>query len=125
MPDNLTPQRIRDGLNEIMNALWKRDEHDSLVLTVTDLNNQPVKAYLTARQWYCDRGHFMFQIDGDLNIDEQDGFPRYFFSEPEADDHVRTFLAWRMWKKRRYPSNLTLDKRPVQARITIIDMDPK
>ena len=69
-------------------------------LKVHDKDGREVVCYLTKRPPYCDRGHWMFQIDGHLNIDFADSFPRYFFTLKEADWHVRTFLKWRLWNVR-------------------------
>lgn len=112
-------ERVIEGLHEIFNSQWKRSDDPShhLTLTVHDTQGRPVIAYLTQRPAYCDRGHMMFQINSHLEIDQADSFPRYFFSQREADDHVRTFLAWRIWKQRRFPHKLNLDTNPPQPDI--------
>jgi hypothetical protein len=54
-----------------------------------------VHAWLALRPVYCDRGQIQLGIDGPLNLDAADSFPRFFFSFKEADEHTRTFLKWR------------------------------
>jgi hypothetical protein len=95
--------RREDGLRQIDGAKWERDEYNCLTLRVTTNDNWPVQARLTMRPPYCDRGHIQLNIDGPLDIDGADSFPRYFFSLPEADAHARNFLKWRLWKQRTVP----------------------
>lgn len=83
-------------LTMIDQAEWLVDDTGTLNLYVSDLENRPVHCWLTERNYYCDRGHIQLMVDGHLDIDEADSFPRYFFSFEEADKHVRTFLKWRI-----------------------------
>ena len=89
----------RDGVEEINKAEWVERE-GFWYLNVFDQNGLPVECYLERRPPYCDRGHFYLKIDGRLNLDDQDGFPRYFFRFEEACRHARDFLKWRIWKVR-------------------------
>lgn len=90
------------GLEQIETAQWQRLETGELKLSVTCSRGLQCDCYLSLRPAYCDRGHIMLQIDGFLSLDDQDRFPRYFFSFEEANEHVRTFLKWRLWKHRTY-----------------------
>jgi hypothetical protein len=44
--------------------------------------------------------------DGPIDLDPADGFPRFFFSSREVDEHTRTFLKWRHWNERTFPHAL-------------------
>lgn len=55
---------------------------------------------LSARPHYCDRGRFLAQLFlsfarsqqfGDLHVDHQDGWPRYYFDQARAQAEV---VAW-------------------------------
>ena len=85
------------GIDEIDSTRWFFRE-GYLQLTVKDQRGDAVHCYLERRPSYCDRGHFYVKIDGRLDLDDYDGFPRYFFTAVEADHHVRSFLKWRIWK---------------------------
>ena len=84
----------------IENTQWEDRGKDGFYMSVLDADGHPVRLYIGHRPVHCDRGHLMLIVDGRLNLDPQDGFPRYFFSFNEADKHARAFLAWRIWKKR-------------------------
>lgn len=96
--------------HEIDNAKWEWvgeypiEKH--LRLTVHDREGRPVKCYMSLRQPYCDRGHIQLHIDGPIYLDGADGFPRFFFSRKECDEHTRLFLKWRLWKIRLHPHTL-------------------
>ena len=98
------------GLKQIDEAEWVEDEFGILNMHVT--MNLPGKgewdvlAFLSLRPTYCDRGHIQLNIEGPLNLDHSDSFPRFFFTFEEADHHTRTFLKWRLWKHRTYPHQL-------------------
>lgn len=92
-----------DGLAEINGAEWIEDQFKALNLFVHTENNVPIHCWLSLRPHYCDRGHIQLNIDGPLELDGHDGFPRFFFSFEEADHHCRTFLKWRIWRERTYP----------------------
>ena len=89
-----------EGLKEIDQAQWKLDEYGIQNLYAHTDRGELVHAWLQQRQSYCDRGHIQLIVDGPLDIDEADSFPRYFFSFEEADKHTREFLKWRLWKHR-------------------------
>jgi hypothetical protein len=95
-----------EGIRQIETAQWKRDEYGTLNLHVQNELGQDVHAWLALRPVYCDRGHIQLCIDGPLNIDFADSFPRFFFSFREADEHTRMFLKWRLWKERIFPHEL-------------------
>jgi hypothetical protein len=50
---------------------------------------------LSLRPVYCDRGHIQLCIDGPLDLDACDSFPRFFFSFREADEHILIYFAAR------------------------------
>jgi hypothetical protein len=95
-----------EGLKEIEEAAWVKDDYDWWILTVHDEQGREVKAQLHMRPHYCDRGHIQLNMDGYLELDSADSFPRFFFSPKEADHHVRCFLKWRLWKERTYEHTL-------------------
>jgi len=96
------------GLYEIDNASWLKDEYSSLNLHVHDQQGRQVHAWLSLRPVYYDRGHIQLCVDGPLKIDGADSFPRFFFSFREADAHTRAFLKWRIWKERTHPHVLEI-----------------
>ena len=90
-----------EGLIQIDQAEWVKDEYDSLNLKVTHPRGTVVHCILSLRPFYCDRGHIQLLIEAPyIELDEADSFPRFFFSFNEADKHVREFLKWRLWKYR-------------------------
>lgn len=97
---------LNEGLEEIESAMWRRDKFDTLWLRVPNREGRVCALWMTRRMAYCDRGHIQMSVDllpdenGFETIDASDGFPRFFFSFREADEHVRTFLRWRLWKVR-------------------------
>lgn len=92
----------QEGLRQIETANWVKDEYGVLNLDVRTPEGRPVRAWLSLRPVYCDRGHIQLYIDGSLGLDHADSFPRFFFSFAEADAHTRTFLKWRLWKERTF-----------------------
>lgn len=92
-----------DGIAEINAAEWKEDNFKCLNLFVHTAEGYRIHCYLQLRPEYCDRGHIQLNIDGPLGLDQNDSFPRFFFTFEEADHHCRTFLKWRLWKERVYP----------------------
>ena len=95
-----------EGLKQIDDTKWSKDDHGCLNLHVTAEDGSDVHCWLHLRPVYCDRGHIGFNINSGLGIDSADSFPRWFFSVEEADTHVRTFLKWRIWKHRIHPHTL-------------------
>jgi hypothetical protein len=102
----MTKPTREDGLRQIETTPWLKDEYGALNLHVQTPDGLLVHAWLALRPHYCDRGHITLNIDGPLDLDGHDSFPRYFFSFAEADHHARTFLKWRLWKERTYPHTL-------------------
>lgn len=95
------------AIKEIDEARWILGGYRELNLLINHPHHSiKVHAWLELRPAYCDRGHIKLNIDGIGDLDEQDGFPRYFFSFAEADAHVRTFLKWRLWEHRTHPHTL-------------------
>ncbi len=70
--------------------------------------------YLEPRPHYCDRGDFIAKIflkEGAtveqrlrLNLDEQDGWPRYYFDEGRAKLEIE---AWLKKRKQEMPTSTT------------------
>jgi hypothetical protein len=102
----MTPPTRDEGLRQIETAKWVKDQYGALNLDVQRQDGIPVRAWLALRPAYCDRGHIQLNIDGPLDLDGSDQFPRYFFSFAEADHHARVFLKWRIWRERTYPHTL-------------------
>jgi len=96
------------GIKQINETPWVKDEHRTLHLYATTPEDWPVDAWLIMRPHYCDRGHIQLNIDGPMDLNGADRFPRYFFSFAEADAHARMFLKWRLWKERTITGNEVL-----------------
>jgi hypothetical protein len=88
------------GIKQIDEARWTKDDPLTLDLRVNDKDGNEVHAWLMMRPPYCDRGHIQLNIEGQLNLDWADNFPRYFFNPVEADLHTRNCLKWRLWNER-------------------------
>lgn len=93
----------KDGIEQLDQAKWELDEWNCLNLRVEDAEGRQVHAWLSERPLYCDRGHIQLNIDGHLDLNGADSFPRFFFSLSEAKQHTIAFLKWRIWKVRSYP----------------------
>lgn len=94
------------SIEEIDAAKWEKDDCGCKWLRVNDAEGRPVAAWIALRPSYCDRGHIQMVVEGPLNIDGHDSFPRFFFSFAEADQHTRDFLKWRLFKHRMHPHSL-------------------
>jgi hypothetical protein len=112
----------QDGIRQIDEAQWERDRFNTLFLNVNTKDGAPIQAWLTMRPLYCDRGHIQLNIDGLLELDAADRFPRHFFSFEEADAHTRMFLKWRLWKVRTYSYD---EVRRSFASVEIIEKAPR
>ena len=99
----MAPLTRAEGLRQIATTPWVKNEFGTLCLDVQTPEGAPLRAWLSLRPHYCDRGHIQLNIDGPIGLDGHDSFPRFFFSFAEADHHTRTFLKWRLWKVRTYP----------------------
>lgn len=100
----------KQGLKQINDAKWEKDEFGCLNLHVTHEKGTDIHCWLSLRPIYCDRGHIQLNIDGTyLALDSADSFPRFFFSFKEADKHVREFLKWRLWEHRTHPHELKIE----------------
>lgn len=97
-----------EGLRQIEEANWTPDKFGCVNLRVHDQDGRNVHCWLSLRPEYCDRGHIQLNIDGHLDLNGNDSFPRFFFNFKEADHHTRTFLKWRIWKERTYPHELEI-----------------
>lgn len=99
----------REGVQQILAAVWVKDDYGCLNLHVEDRHGHDIHAWLTLRPPYCDRGHIQLNVGGPIGLDGADCFPRYFFSFAEADEHARLFLRWRLWQDRFHPHTLSAD----------------
>lgn len=80
------------------NPLWKARANGSWI----ELRGKHCVVTLECRPHYCDRGHYLAKVTvnpatspADLDIDGQDGWPRYYFDEERAKLEVEA------WMKRR------------------------
>lgn len=105
------------GLQEIDEAKWIKDQYNYLNLYVTDSEGRKTHCFLSLRPNYCDRGHIQLNIDGALNLDHSDSFPRFFFSFEEADKHTRLFLKWRLWNHRVFEHKLEPNLKPEEKNV--------
>jgi hypothetical protein len=55
-------------------------------------------AWLQPRPSYCDRGHWQVNVDVP-NLDDADGFPRYYMKKDVAISETEAFLRWRLFKE--------------------------
>ena len=100
LPTICEDKRLR-GLKEIEAAKWEKNEElNYWEIKVKDALDRDCRVSIEPRPRYCDRGHYMLKVDGFLDIDYADLFPRYFFSFVEASRHAKAFLKWRIWKVR-------------------------
>lgn len=91
MSDEIFPAWVYD-------AAW-----DTLDLRFV-IDGKVIHAFITARPIYCDRGHWMFNVDGPLNLDGADSFPRYYMSLERALEEAEAFLRWRLLKRTATPN---------------------
>ncbi len=101
----MTLRYIEQGLKEIDQAEWQKDEYGCFNLYITHPDypyGEKIRCCLSLRPTYCDRGHIQLNIEGPFVLDRADSFPRFFFSFDEADKHTRLFLKWRLWQHRVY-----------------------
>lgn len=103
---DIPPPTREAGLLEIATAEWVPDAWGCLGLRVHNERGREVHAFLSLRPHYCDRGHIQLLIDGDIDLDSHDSFPRFFFSTEEAKTHTILFLKWRLWKERTFEHKL-------------------
>jgi hypothetical protein len=58
-----------------------------------------VHAFIQPRPDYCDRGHWVFNVDGPLEHDGADSFPRYFMDLERAKAEAEAYLLWRLFRQ--------------------------
>lgn len=83
-----------------MTIEWKTDEYGTLNTHLKDAEGRKVHAFIQARPSYCDRGHYSFNVDGVLSLDNADSFPRYFMKLEVAKSEAEAWLNWRLYKIR-------------------------
>ena len=59
-----------------------------------------VFAWIQKRPLYCNRGHWQANIALPMDLDDQDGFPRYYMKLKTAKREIKLFLLWRINKIR-------------------------
>lgn len=64
-------------------AVWEIDEYACWNLRFMH-GDQLVHAHIQTRPKYCDRGHWVFNVDGVAALDAADSFPRYYTSRNRA-----------------------------------------
>ena len=78
---------------------WKEVTPNCFQLTVpcvTHIPGSTYEIYIEKRPHYCDRGDWVFKVDGRNDVDYADGFPRYFFgSKEEAMNQMENWLLRR------------------------------
>jgi hypothetical protein len=81
-----------------MNFDWEIDEDGCHNLHVGN-----VHVWIQKRPAYCDRGHYVGNINGIFDpvtginsIDHQDGFPRYYMNLDRAKAELEEWLQWRL-----------------------------
>jgi hypothetical protein len=80
---------------------WKTDRKDLKEIIVKVKTNHGHGAYriwATKRPEYCDRGDWSIGITsgGASDLDDQDGFPRYFFGDGDAvKAQIETWISRR------------------------------
>lgn len=55
-----------------------------------------VSIALSPRPTYCDRGHWIAQVAGPLELDWADAFPRYYMDVVRAKAELHDWLLWRL-----------------------------
>jgi len=75
---------------------WVYDES----YKVWDLKDEAEKriAYLQQRPSYCDRGHWIGNIEIACNLEGADSWPNYYMSIERAKEEIVDFLRWRLYK---------------------------
>jgi len=54
-------------------------------------------AYLSERPTYCDRGHFLGNVEIG-GLDSEDCWPNYYMDFERAKNEIISFLLWRLYK---------------------------
>lgn len=75
---------------------WTIDEYGSWILTKDD-----ARVFIQQRPPYCDRGHWIANVDGIPWIDGADAFPRYFMDLNRAKIEMKEWLDWRLRSDRK------------------------
>lgn len=74
---------------------WTLDEFGCWNL-YDDIANTHAHVWIQKRPAYCDRGHWIANVDGISTIDGADAFPRYFMNLERAKLEMEEWLAWRV-----------------------------
>ena len=70
---------------------WTLDEYGCW-----NLHRGDVHVWLQQRPPYCDRGHWLGNVEGISSIDWADAFPRYFMNFERAKLEMAEWLDWRL-----------------------------
>lgn len=101
-------------------ADWKTDVHWGTIDLYVPFDRGEgrgptmVHAFLQKRPYYCDRGHWSFNVDGIPDMDGADSFPRYYMDLEAAMCEVADFLNWRLFQLDIKPG-VTLDDRLIRS----------
>ncbi len=73
---------------------WNEDKENR----TWEVRYEGALVWIVKRPWYCDRGHWSAAIDAPFqwNVDEQDGFPRYYMDLEVAKKEIGEWLIWRV-----------------------------
>jgi hypothetical protein len=74
---------------------WTQDEHGTWFFQIANAS-----VWICARPAYCDRGHWIANVEGIGSIDWADAFPRYFMDLDRAKLEMSEWLAWRLLTER-------------------------
>lgn len=94
---------IKDYSHKLLNALdfpvWDVS-HREIYTLYDPVDKKKILAWIQARPSYCDRGHWVMNVDSIPDIDFADSFPRYYMSLERAKKETIDFLKWRLLKIR-------------------------
>ena len=81
-----------------MELTWVKDDSVKLEDCWNCIDeNGKVLAWITKRNYYCDRGHYKGMVDIP-GIDAADSWPNYYMKFDRAKDEIIDFLKWRLKK---------------------------
>lgn len=81
----------------ITDATWTIDEYNCWNFRF-EHEGREVHAFIQTRPVYCDRGHWVFNVDGVAALDAADSFPRYYMDLNAAMLEAVDWLNWRLFK---------------------------
>jgi len=79
---------------------WEPDDLSTPTLFNLKDSDGQLLAWIDQRPAYCDRGHWVGNIEVSCELDGQDAWPHYFMSLNRAKMEVEEFIMWRFFKVR-------------------------